>query len=422
MERRRTETVAVLLIALAGSAASLSVVITLLGSAPPVQAKADEPRRTSEPLRWPLADLPPLTMPVLADAQTTLLSRHVASQSMSIANPWGDPALRVAVAPDPLTTRPLRFRVASDSDGRSSSAFGRQRLVVLLPNGPRWEVGDSVARVVPARRRAAWSVGPIDTLAIAREAGRLLASSQLVPASKQTSGDKATDHRRFAAAATSGSAIPQPQPVTPTRRQSFVRPIVRPVALPVEGRQAAVDPTTIEAYLSRSTQAGAFPRPLAAAAQLDRVAESRELAPWAWAVAYRLRTLNATEIDNRTAHRAMVSLSDAADEAFARAASLANEQQATELRRAGYALTRRLATWRAEQTITLANRQCGNAGGLLASQDRLAGARWAMSSNGLGISPGAMLIDPTDEARDVDRSPVLRVAQRLESYEQRPTS
>ncbi|MEO0530341.1 MAG: hypothetical protein AAF266_07145, partial [Planctomycetota bacterium] len=71
---------------------------------------------------------------------------------------------------------------------------------------------------------------------------------------------------------------------------------------------------------------------------------------------------------------------------------------------------------------TLANRQRGDAGGLLASQDRLAGARWAMSSNGLGISPGAMLIDTADEARDANRSPILRVAQRLESYEQRPTS
>lgn len=434
MEQRRTETVVALLIALAAGAASLSVVITLFGLAPPVRAEIDEPKRTSNPLQWRLADLPPLETHALAiDTGTPVLSQETLRVSMPITAPWGDRSLRAAVGPDPLTTRPLRFRAVVRNrvpqQAVSNPSVVRQRIVVLLPSEPLWRVGDATPLVVSDRMRAAWAIGTVDMVALARDAGRVIAARDTAVVGERL---RAAGRGIRAQWVSAPGAAPQPTrsrlalvaPRVASRRKAFVaaaRPNVRSIQKPADS-SVSVNPSTIVAYIGRSSSTGAFPRPMTAASQLDRVAVSRELAPWAWAVAYRLRTLSATEIDHRTAHRALVSLSAAADEAFAQAATLSNEQQATELRRAGYALTRRLATWRAEQTATLAAMQRGEDATRLASRDRLAGARWAMSSKGLGLSPGAMLIEPVDESCGRLSTPVLRVAQRLEGYEQRPTS
>lgn len=413
MEQRRTKTVPLCLIVLAASTASLSVVIALVGSAPGVRADIDQPKRTSRPLHWRLADLPPLGLPALP-VETDRFPLSSFAGSVLVEAPWGDQAFQAAVSADPLTTQPLRFRVAAAS---VPARIGPQHLLVLLPNEPRWRVGDTGSWVLSDRLREVWAIGPLDTFAVAHRAGQLIGA----PNRSRTLASTFTSQARRLATQTSAQKT-SPKPATTltlmapkTRRRPLMRSIVNvstpPTAMP-----------TITEYLGRRASTGAFPLPLTAAAQLDRVAESRELAPWAWAVAYRLRTLGSTSADNRTAHRALVSLSEAADEAFAQAADLSNEREAAELRRAGYALTRRVATWRAEQSTTLATMRRDNELARLASRDRLAGARWAMSAKGLGLLPGTVLADPVEEPRLPATNPVLRVAQRLETYEQRPTS
>lgn len=412
MEDRRIETAPALLAALATAALGLSWTLAHNGADPVARRATEPPARTQGPIRWPLAMLPPLATPTLRIAEPELsVDAEVPSPSplrIVLATPPACDHLATLSATDLLALSPLRLAPPKADDEhvvqvrrietKITRVDYRGRLVLLTPAEPRWRAGDQTTRVVSHRMRRDWSVGGVDTVELARTAGRLL--SGRVPALAKTSTES-----WFASMS------------APTRR--FELPGPRLVAArgvlpaPTSRRNASVTPRslpTIADYLA-VVRAVDFPTPHALAEQLDRVAGHRDLAPWAWATAYRLRTLATTPATSERAVEAtFATLAEAASEARAEAAKLGDGQAATELRRAAYAIDRRLATWRPghERVVVLARR--GNPS-TLSPAERLAAARWAMNA------------DPGTAARGlaIDTAP-LRIAARLERYEDRPTA
>ncbi len=368
MEHQRKELAPTLLIALAAMSLGVSCAIGI-GLNWPAPAKRlakqdriDPPRRASEPLVWQTSELPALI------ASPPIVETPAPQLSLLFEDPINEYALI------PYKLRPL--------------AEFEDRLVVMLPEAPRWQAGDRAAMVVTARMRRAWSLGSVDTFALAKASGRLWNAASL----------SGVDRFRMLARAGVSSLL------TSTPRASAPRLIsARPVT--------PIMSPSIADYIANSPRGGDFPVPTALAEQLDRVAETPEHAAWAWAAAYRLRTLMAASADEAGAHRAIGALSQAAAEAGGLADQSNDAGEATELRRAAYAVTRRVATWRAEQTQTLVMR--------LNPADQLAGARWAMAMPLYGPRPGSMLARKTA----VERAPQgLRVARRLEAYERQPSS
>ncbi len=415
MQNRRNETAPAWLVALAAAALGMSWAVTRQWSAPTVRA-TDQPNRTTAPLRWPLAELRPLPDAVLPAESLgyapTLLPSGVA---IRIDAPAFEPVfqydLASAVTAKPHATEPLCLRLASapatdlpEARPAVEAETGYlDRLLVLVPSAPKWTAGQGGKFVITAGVRAHWSLGSIDTLQLARSAGHAIAS----PGATLRPAIYTAQAKLF--------GEPRLSPLRPTETTiAAVAPrLVGPVRPAAARRAMASQPTpTIAAYLNRAELSGAFPVPVALADQLDRVAASPQQAPWSWAVAYRLRTLAGSRVDDRSTHHTLRALAEATDEAFVQADAMGDSAAATELRRAGYALNRRLDTWRAEQALTIASM------GRL-QEDRLAGARWAMSSNGLGLAPGALL----QEAERNHAQPTrLAVARRVEDYESQPTT
>lgn len=413
MHNRRNETAPAWLVALAAAALGMSWAVTRQWSAPTVRA-TDAPNRTTAPLRWPLAELRPLPQAVLPAASLgyspTLLPSGL---SVRIDAPTLESFFKydlTSVAkPKPHVTAPLRLAGSLAADITETRPTVDpltgylDRLLVIVPSEPQWKAGQGGNFIITAGVRRNWSLASLDTIALARSAGHAVAT----PGKTLRPAIYTAQVQLF--------GQPKLSPLRPTETTiATVAPrLVGPVRPTVARRSAVSQPTpTIAAYLNRADLTGAFPVPVALGDQLDRVAASPQLAPWSWAVAYRLRTLAGTRVNDLSAHRTLRALSEATDEAFAQADTLGDSPAATELRRAGYALTRRLDTWRSEQTLTIAS--MGRRG-----EDRLAGARWAMSSGGLGLSPGLMLQEVEPKLAAPAR---LTVARRLESYESQPTA
>lgn len=355
MQARRTETAPAWLVALAAAALAMSWGVTRQwAAAPRSAARIDQPRRITAPLRWPIAELAPLPPAATPRLDEASFSVRLLGSGVVVELPrLGEP--RVGHAPP---------------------------VVVLLPSEPRWRAGDRGRAVVSMAIRRAWAVGPIDSLAAAERLGVWVG--------------RGTPLRVVSAAPAAATA------------SSRWRPLAGRV-VPAE-RSRAFSMPTIREYLGRSDESGAFPLAADLGRQLDRVAQSPRLAPWAWAVAYRLRSLAATHVDGLEAHRALALLADAIDEALAQSETLDDAAAATELRRAAHGVQRRVSTWRAEQAYTIVLRDVPPA------DDPLKGARWAMSSDGLGIAPGALLAEP-----EIDAPLTLKVARRVEEFEAAPS-
>jgi hypothetical protein len=415
MHNRRNETAPAWLVALAAAALGMSWAVTRQWSAPTVRA-TDAPNRTTTPLRWPLAELRPLPQAVLPAASLgyspTLLPSGL---SVRIDVPSVESFIKYELAPamksKPHVTASLRQPIAGslatdipETRPTIDPLTGYlDRLLVVVPSTPQWKAGHGGNFIITAGVRRNWSLASIDTIALARSAGLTVA----------TPGKTLRPAIYMAQVQLFGEPKLSPLRPAETTIAAVAPRLVGPVRPTVARRNAVSQPTpTIAAYLNHAELGGAFPVPVALGDQLDRVAASPQLAPWSWAVAYRLRTLAGTRVDDLSAHRTLRALSEATDEAFAQADTLGDSPAATELRRAGYALTRRLDTWRSEQTLTIAS--MGRRG-----EDRLAGARWAMSSKGLGLSPGLMLQEVEPKLAAPAR---LTVARRVESYESQPTA
>lgn len=417
MEDRRRETAPVWLILLATAALGTSGVIVGFAPAPKEAAEIDQPARTAGPLRWRIAELPALATPKLPAA-----GRYLTQDATRVRV---TPPAMVPVAGeitsfgpselDLLALAPVELRDEKPTDAARQNAETapapsravavvrfRPSVVVLVPSQPAWKAGDSAAMVLSQPLRQRWSIGGVDTLASARRAGRAITGGELTALGTRVGEALA----RLALTDTPKVATVEPKVAKATAKLLAPR-AYRVVPIEVTPVRS-VKPLSIAAYLSRGGAPGAFPTPPALAEQLDRVAASRSAAPWAWAVAYRLRTLSGSPTSDPQSRRALAALEAAAQEAFQLAAQAGTEAAATELRRAGYGLTRRLATWTAEQTQVLAlleRRQ--------PAAERLEQERWAMAS---GPSFGRLMRDRRETR------PVLRVAQRIEEYEQKPTS
>ncbi|MEQ8849407.1 hypothetical protein [Botrimarina sp.] len=377
MDPRRIEPLPACLFAVAAAALGLSIALATTGRGVREAARAEPPRRSSEPLRWPLEAAP-------------------APASPYVAKRADDPELRRFTISPPAPTPP---EVIAEIATQPFAYRAPQREAVVLLVGPsQWRAGDGGRRVVSRSQRRRWSVGPIDTLAAAEWLGRATAAPV----------DSRVDFGRVVASLQQARRIVDRAAVSAQRSAPAPRP-AKPVARVVAPSVIA----TIPAYLASGSQHGAFPAATKLAEQLGRVADDRAVAPWAWAVAYHLRTLAAAGVSEGAADRALSRLDDAIDEALTGADRRRDERVAAEWRRAAYAVRRRVDAWRAEQMQAVVAMRLGPTPGLAESQRRLESARWAMSKEGLGLAPGVVLAEPWAP---------LRVAQRLEQYEQRPTS
>lgn len=422
MEQRRKEIAPILLGGLATAALGLSAVIALPWYATERTARFEPPKRSAGRLAWPVTELPPLTVATPVPVETPPFGQSLASGiELSLIPPTeGDLTSWRPAVTDPILWREIEPKLQPE-ERESKPQLGYQgRLVLLLPGKSQWQSGDRRPMVITAGMRERWAIAEYDALALARSAGRVWARPQAslraeLPASLQTAGrwvsewlaqlPAQVERPRVAAVA---PQLAKPQAVTPVEPEVAEDEPVLVLAKPTTTRLPS-----ISEYLAGSRGAGDFPIPTALGEQLDRVAERNRLAPWAWAVAYRLRTLAEAPADDVAAHRSLAALAAAQTEALTDADTLGNPSDATELRRSAYALSRRVMTWRAEQAHVLQVAQ-----NPATPSDRLEGARWAMSAKGLGLAPGVALADSGAPAP----APVLRVAQRIEDYEKRPRS
>ncbi|QDT67522.1 hypothetical protein MalM25_04210 [Planctomycetes bacterium MalM25] len=413
MEQRRKEIAPVLISGLATAALGLSAAIVIPWPTAQRPDRAEPPRRISGALAWPVAQLPPLTANVPATPETPPFGQSLVS---GVELQLSEPVAACELTDwDPFVTDPIMLREIKRP--RFAAAAPPRRgyegqLAIFLPGQPKWRAGDRRPMVITATMRERWSIGPIDMLRVARAAG----SAGVRPRSALR-GE--LPRRLQTAWLWVGDWVAKLPPAVEAPKVAAVTPRLVAARLPANKPAVVLKPSpvvvrmpTISEYLAGSRGAGDFPIPTALGEQLDRVAERNRLAPWAWAVAYRLRTLAEAPADDVAAHRSLAALRSAHAEALADADTLGQPADATELRRAAYALSRRVATWRAEQSHVL--HVVNNPP---SSSDRLAAARWAMSAKGLGLAPGVMLAEP----RLASPTPVLRVARRIEEYEQRPT-
>ena len=138
------------------------------------------PTRTHAPLRWPLAELPPLETPDLQLAEEPSFLEGWAPQPLAIGLAVAPPIDRDAT--DALVTTPLISKrsahTARPSLKRGPVAY-QGRLVVMTPSEPRWRAGDRARLVVTSRMRAQWTIAGIDSVELARAAGRMISEPGL---------------------------------------------------------------------------------------------------------------------------------------------------------------------------------------------------------------------------------------------------
>ncbi|MEN0111659.1 MAG: hypothetical protein AAF805_13140, partial [Planctomycetota bacterium] len=263
METRRNESAPLWLVAFAALALVGSVLATRRWTPAEDDARLDAPPRTTAPLRFALDSLEPIASPASVAAPTGPLT-------------VADPLLRAprlkpfapVVVEDPLAWCLEDLpRATAPLPGERSSSLGQ--LVVLVPAEPRWFAGLRRPMVVSASARERWSIGGFDTLAAARVVGGKLADPL--------------------------GAVAEWLPTRPTQRVATRRGPRLTAATPAstatvarQGSNRSATPSIAD-YVAAGYAHSAAAAPLALAEQLDRVAESRDAAPWAWAVAYRLR-------------------------------------------------------------------------------------------------------------------------------------
>ena len=164
-----------------------------------------------------------------------------------------------------------------------------------------------------------------------------------------------------------------------------------------------------------------LPKSSEIACQLGRLIGDWETRAWAWTAAYQVGELaKATPAEAPAARVTLESLEQTAQKAALLAERTESPQLATEVRRARWALERRLATWSAVTTNVdrIAN-------STPQGRDLMIGARWAMSSDGWALPADAWQSRrlPLEFDRQATRAmaPSIRLAQQLEEYESKPS-
>lgn len=413
MERKRIEIAPACLLLLATGAIGLSALAVLTRSEVRngVSTRHARSPERARPLAWPidrLESLPPVRLTDLRIEESASLM----DASLRVTPP-APPTLATAAVIDSMVVEPLVL--ASDAATPTASPSQTSRLVILLPAKPRWS-----AATTPVREPTAWHIFGFDTLRAATAVGERLAA--VAARGEQAAGDlgdwavvalRANGERRAEAPSETAEA-PAAAPVEPVAVRG-PRLLVTPVAETRSVSALVSRPTiripSIERYLADGIEGGLFPTPRQIGSQLARLTESDKAGGWAWAVAYRIRGVVGSQPHDSTAvRRSLAALRRAGAEASEMADAAKSERDAAELRRARYAIDRRVATWSAvlrDQTTSATLAESDNA-------DWLLGARWAMAPNRRGVSPGRVGAGRGEAA-------AVRLARRLERYEAGPS-
>ncbi|TWT42721.1 hypothetical protein [Botrimarina hoheduenensis] len=404
MDPRRIETAPAWLLALAASALVLSWWVTRAPDSPPDrQLLTSVDRGPLAPLAWPawrlppaepsvgvVRALPPLPWPTTSPAMLDSSRARAANGSVVFLGPsLADLAAESAI--ESAAFRSTRFVLLRPAAARRTAGrITHERIAYSEPNQPL---------LISAQQRWTKQVGIFLSRQVARRVPHVLHTAgwpnalddQLALLSRGVAAwDDFTEGMPSAEMSTATLTLRAPQ----INRRS--------------GSSSRNALPQISAYLKAGTIGGAYPLPESIGLLLDRVAEDREAAGWAWATAYRLRTLVASPRSGTAGVNSLLaSLSVAAGEAQTMADNAAAPELATEMRRAGYALERRIATWQAKDATISATQA------ILAK--RLESARWAMND---AADIGSTLRDPEAETLSVAK----RVAADLERYESAPSA
>lgn len=351
MDARRFETAPIWLLSLAAFALALAWWV----SKPPAESQrrvtlSTPERAPTKPLVWTALHLPPLSASAVAP------SRSVEAPVFELAS------LPKLPTTDRLAVVSPSFADLSTTVERGTARRPMRRFVLMRPAAPLRKAGDY------AHARMAALDGKPARLAVVFAADQR--QVERVIAALSATADRFAQQRY-------GLAYTGPIAVTRAAARLDLRSRLAVANRWMIGRTrpavASVRATlpTIAEYLAAGFDGGVYPRVAKIGVALDRLSLNRETAGWAWATAYRLRTLVATTPSESLASRATLgALQAAAEDAAALAEEAASPQAATELRRARYAIERRLTSWRA------ASGAAGAARAQLAR--RLEKVRWAM--------------------------------------------
>ena len=418
MDEPRTETAPTLLMLLAACALGFSgyAAVRLVPKPEhgPAAARSRPEQKPRRQLRWPVDRLDELAQVELEDLVVERLP-EIASV-LEVA----PPALQAGpgLAPYATVGWPARFFPPEAIDAAFAEPIDPPPMLVLLPAPARLS-----AAKTPVREPDAWRLFGFDSLDAAEAVGRRwgsmpVAGGEVVRSLTELprffgSGERVI---REAKREESGPILRKAEQAAPDRRlaqRSSRRRLAASLISTVSPSSSALlSLPSIERYLIAGAEGGVFPTPTQIGQQLSRLSESPLASGWAWAVAYRLRGVVGSGPNDETAvRRALAALQRASDEAATLAEQSGDEPIATELRRARYALDRRVATWSAvlrNQASQTAEAQ------RLRRQDWLLGARWAMTPEGWNSWSGLAAGDGAAEAP-------IRLAKRLERYEAAPS-
>ncbi len=341
MEAKRTELTPILLFGFSAVVLVTSLFAYLSSqSARQQAAKLDidssvYPERKDKALYWPAADYAPVdlsTVPAeLPNENQAVLGITVPSfQQVSIDDSiW-------KITSDDLAFEPL----VGDSEDA-------EQLVIYLPAQPVISAASPRYFLVASNNQyftfKNWTIFGWDSLAAIKQSGSWWTSNVSIKINGRIALSNinklaSTNIRARNKAVPDLSVLPL---ASPTGN------ILQPTRV-AEAPQVEED-LTIRSYLLKGTKGTLFPIPLALADQLDRLAENPEAAGWAWSLAYRLDGLTHNSDSTSDAiQRSLTVVANAADEAYQQAEETKNQQLATELRRAHYAIDRRVAAWKTD--------------------------------------------------------------------------
>lgn len=381
MDARRHETTPVWLLSLAACALALAWWVSRPPAERPQRLSITTSKQGPAPrLRWTQHRLPPLPV-----ATAPRVAAIPVTQPMTFASP----ALEVTATP--AWRAPSLAELAMPVE--AAELRPTSRFVVMRPGKPLCRAGALSHERLAVRRRAERRLVSVmrdfDWSATAATTGQRLARSHMGVA--------------YDAAAALGVRCTQ------FDAKSWLAGLesrLDQLKAPAQPRVAAVLPSISE-YLDAGAEGGVYPKVARLGALLDRLSRDKQAAGWAWATAYRLRTLVATTPREVTSRQAtLAALQSAADDAMLLADEAPSQQTATELRRARYAIERRLTTWHA------ADEAAGAAREELAR--RLEKVRWATRGDGVPMAAiGGREIDTIRVAENL--------ADDLEAYEKLPT-
>lgn len=382
MDAQKIETTPYWLLSLAAGALALAWWVTRPPAETPRRISVATPeRRPAQSLRWTQHRLPPLR-PATAPGEPATPLAYAPRVAVPMPRVSG-PSLVASPTFADLAS------VVSPGDGLAPTS----RFVVLKPSEPRLRAGERWHKRVASRprsiRKLATVIRDVDWRTAATATGQRVARNH------------------FGLAYDAAVAYTLTTPAFDTQ-QWFAGVAARLDELSNTPRPRIVSALpSISEYLQAGADGGVYPKVARIGMLLDRLSRDKQAAGWAWATAYRLRTLVATTpTETRSRQATLTALKSAADDAAMLAEATPSPRTATELRRARYAIERRLSSWQA------ADAAAGAARAELAK--RLEKVRWAMRGDGPPIA--AIGGNQIDEIRLAQQ-----LADELEAYEKQPT-